>query len=1277
MKIDNLVNKILNFGQKIGKIKLRPYQYKRAGQIVKAVILHEPGIWSTLWARKCLTGDSLIWMADGRCIPLRYVKSGEKILSLSPSEELEEDIVEDVWETSEKKIGLKILTRYGLSLKPSLDHLMTTPQGYLKAKKLVTLRKKAQITCVSDNWKRTQTTFLSSSTNAWIGAAKQGIFGVDSIGEKKAGLLGYLIADGYYAKGQSVKFTNINPKLLVEAASFADEFDLKAKFYPKGNGFDIIFSSESKASELAPNKLINWLREIKIFGQTKEKKIIPDIIFTLKKNEIALFINRLYAADGWPEFRIYDEKRKNRKPRIEFGCCASSELFALQLQMLLYKFGIHSFIKPQGKIYIVESNDPISIQKFYEQIGPIYGKENRSLKVYQASLAPRKYFHLRHNLGTDIDWPSIKELQGAEIPEKMWDLRTKKNHNFIANGFVVHNSGKSEMLKVTMLALMTLLPELSKTYLSKEFPRLKLFRDGLNVAFAGPKEAIAKIPFIRLRRQARQKKFVDILESLDMQVIASNSVQFELSNGSTATAFSGSETAANEGPGAECIDGDAIIVTSRGKITLAELVFRFRLGKKFDILSVGKSGLEFKKLLAVSSEFKKKSLRIYSSNKKSLGLGYEHPVATRDSYKQAQWLEEGENLCTLNNFKLFSDQRSEMGHLQNMEEVVFATGLNKKNIYSGNMINSKTLLMSPRNVLRMVGGVIKSGGFPHEVFQKLKNSENLCTPMAKKLFPSKFWKNLNHLVWQYGGKMMEATRMETVLCTPNVLPMKNINFFKNSFLSFGKSEPRYEIQKNEESFFISSIFQKFHFLFYQKLLNLISSRCFNIRSENRKNVKSVGERFFVEAGPVVQSNTRRKENNNETENYGQKIAKQLNLFVISVAKYLQVSEIILQKLAQLSAIGNKKINYSETGDLKKESLLNHEVHITQIEHLNQEKELFDLMVEENHNFFANGILVHNCLLVDEAALLSPFSLYKILHPMVAHVDGLISLTGNPGRKKCPFLTAIDYNKRKFPHLNQEVTYKGVIPYSKDYASYIDSEIDRLPGGITNPFFRMNYLLEWLIAEGHFIDFAQFLKLGVGQRDTDGGRLVAGVDWGKVTSSTTVTILEDKQDKVSVTDLFEIKGDWDYQFEYLIPFLKEHPGIQTIFSESTGSGDPLTTKLAEEFGEDIVHHKFMSAPYKDKIFTNLNTEITAKPSRFEYFDDDSEECKSFIRQFLDAEQEVKGKLLVVRKPEDEGSADDFLFSTALALDALLSTTSVKIEYQTTGQKRTIYSEMEDL
>ena len=317
------------------------------------------------------------------------------------------------------------------------------------------------------------------------------------------------------------------------------------------------------------------------------------------------------------------------------------------------------------------------------------------------------------------------------------------------------------------------------------------------------------------------------------------------------------------------------------------------------------------------------------------------------------------------------------------------------------------------------------------------------------------------------------------------------------------------------------------------------------------------------------------------------------------------------------------------------------------------------------------------LLVDEAALISPFSMYKILRPMVAHVDGLISLTGTPGRKRCPFLKDIEYNKRKFPHLHQEIPYTEVIELSKAYASYVRKEIDRLPGGIKNPFFRMNFLIEWLIAEGHFVDAAIFIKLATGKRYpvNNEGRLVAGVDWGKKLSSTTATILQEHGDKRSVVDLFEIKAGWEEEFEYLVPFLKQYP-LDKIYAEAVGSGDPLTLKLKEEMGgsEDLVEGKFMSAQYKDLIFTNLDALITSKEQKFEYYEDDSPENKSFIRQFLDAEQEVHGKLLSVHKSDEEGSADDFCISTALANDAMNSEPiAEKIDYQTAAQKRPVNKE----
>jgi len=867
MSLDDLVSQIIKFGEKTNQKKLRPYQVFRASQIIKALLVDtEKSSLTSLWARKCLSWDSLIYLPDGRCVFPESLKPGDTILSINSDGFLEEDEIEDIWTTNEKP-ALEIRSNYGLFLITSRNHLFKTPQGFREACSLVTLQESK--VGFAQNQKQPKKQYLRGSAifqhNAGtIASLKHGVFGTKTIGIEKAALLGYLLSDGNYAKG-SIKFTNINDRLLQEAASFASLFGLKPKFYSKGNGYDIIFSCESKASELSPNALINWLKSLGIFGQKGENKTIPDLVFQLVEDEVAKFINRFYAGDG----NVYVKKRsKFRKPAVNISCAAVSFRFALQLQALLFKFGIHSSIKPQGSIYIVSISDSESIKLFYKKIGPIFGKEKQSKNAYDLVCSFKRRFQLRYSFGNDLEWPSIQKIRSLP-PQKMWDLRTKKNSNFIANGLSVHNSGKSELLKILMLSLMTLLPGLARTVLSKDFPKLKKYKDGINIAFAGPKQEIARIPFVRLKRQARQPSFLRSLYEFDVSVSVSNSNQFELSNGSTAIAFSGSETAANEGPEADV------------------------------------------------------------------------------------------------------------------------------------------------------------------------------------------------------------------------------------------------------------------------------------------------------------------------------------------------------------------------------------------------------------------------LLLDEASMLSAYSSYKILRPMIAASDGVLSQTGTPGKRKCPFLTDIEINKRKFPECHQSVPYTDVIPYSKAYANFIDKEIQRIPGGIDNRYFRMNYLLEWLIAEGHYVEAERFLSLNTAIRGNFKGRLAAGIDWGKVESQTCITVLEDCQDHVEVVDLLQVKGDYDSQFEIIIPFLRKYP-FNYIFSEAVGTGDPLTDRLQKELGQSItVTPRFMSAPYKDLIFTNLITEISANPPRFFYFDDPSSECQSFIRQFLDAEQETKGNLLVVHKSDDEDSADDFLFSTALALDALVSNPATSIEYQTTGQKRDILSKLKDL
>jgi len=318
------------------------------------------------------------------------------------------------------------------------------------------------------------------------------------------------------------------------------------------------------------------------------------------------------------------------------------------------------------------------------------------------------------------------------------------------------------------------------------------------------------------------------------------------------------------------------------------------------------------------------------------------------------------------------------------------------------------------------------------------------------------------------------------------------------------------------------------------------------------------------------------------------------------------------------------------------------------------------------------------LCIDEASMLSAFSVYKILKPFTAETNGTISETGTPWRRKCAFLTDIGFNKRYHPDRHVEIPYTEVMKYSPSYANYIENQLLSLPGGLDNVFFRMNFLLEWLITENNFVDPIEFQKLAtsvMGEYNNE-SRLYAGIDWGKVNSETCVTILSYDQRMAKIIDLLNLSGRYSEQIDIIIPFLHKY-NLSAIIPESNNIGDPLSEQIEAEFGR-IVHPQFMSMPLQDKIFTNLSMFITANPPRFAWYDDNSRESRYFSQQFLDAEQEMRGPFLSVHKPNEEGSKDDFLFSTGLALDGALSDKFVKptFNYKSSGKHRGVFNVLKD-
>ena len=179
---------------------------------------------------------------------------------------------------------------------------------------------------------------------------------------------------------------------------------------------------DSKPSELAPfgidaisangkSSVTRWLEKLGLWGKGAHTKFIPDYIFTLPRCQVALFLNRLFATDGWATVLASGNG--------QLGYATVSEKLARQIQHLLLRFGIIASLRKRNVLYKKERRpawqlditDSRSIQTFNSEIG-IFGKE-RAVAAIQTVVQRKKYQTNRDLIPKSI-WREITRAKGAE-----------------------------------------------------------------------------------------------------------------------------------------------------------------------------------------------------------------------------------------------------------------------------------------------------------------------------------------------------------------------------------------------------------------------------------------------------------------------------------------------------------------------------------------------------------------------------------------------------------------------------------------------------------------------------------------------------------------------------------------------------------------------------------------------------------------------------------------------------------------------------------------------
>ena len=319
------------------------------------------------------------------------------------------------------------------------------------------------------------------------------VFGTKNIRECEVKLLAYFIGDGCLTD-TTPELTNIKPLIQEDFQNAVISFSpqLKVCNYRLEHS-SILYAAMCQGEK---NPLTEWLENQALWGKKADEKIIPACIFQLERSQVSLFLNRLFATDGWGTVLVSGQ--------AQLGYCTVSEKLARQVQHLLLRFGIITTLNKRSVKYKdtcrqawqLDITDTQSIQIFLSQIG-IFSKETALLQV-QAALINKRYqtnydlipvetfreitaakdeepwtvlarrtrikadtnipvvkqalsperclmantlehFSLQESATGDVYWDEIVSIESVGY-KQVYDLTIPVTHNFVANDICVHNT---------------------------------------------------------------------------------------------------------------------------------------------------------------------------------------------------------------------------------------------------------------------------------------------------------------------------------------------------------------------------------------------------------------------------------------------------------------------------------------------------------------------------------------------------------------------------------------------------------------------------------------------------------------------------------------------------------------------------------------------------------------------------------------------------------------------------------------------------------------------
>ncbi|HEY0320192.1 MAG TPA: replicative DNA helicase [Pyrinomonadaceae bacterium] len=336
---------------------------------------------------KCLAYDSEIVLSDGSISTIEELYRARKaeLLTLASDFKFKRARPSHFVDDGIKPV-FRVTTRLGRTVETTLSHPFLTVDG----------------------WKP----LLQLNVGERIAVPRIiNVFGESIMRDCEVKLLAYLIGDGGLT-GASPVFTVGKPALQEDFEDAVKEFG-GVEAIP-ANGQDRTFSLRVRkvgGRSNKPNPLTLWLKELGVYGCKSSEKFIPAKVFRLKRPYLSLFLNRLFATDGWACVLSSGQS--------QLGYASTSVRLARQIQHLLLRFGVTATLKRRSVKYKdgrrtawqLDITDARSIKTFIGEIG-IFCKV-KALSSVLLALSNKRYQTNRDLIPVGV-WPQIAKMKGIE-----------------------------------------------------------------------------------------------------------------------------------------------------------------------------------------------------------------------------------------------------------------------------------------------------------------------------------------------------------------------------------------------------------------------------------------------------------------------------------------------------------------------------------------------------------------------------------------------------------------------------------------------------------------------------------------------------------------------------------------------------------------------------------------------------------------------------------------------------------------------------------------------